>query len=521
MGVESRTSKSVTNGKVTLFFMIATFLLNFISRKFFLDGLGPEVMGMRTTLGTVLSMLSLSEMGIGSAVAVALYKPLADKDYAKINEIVSLQGWLYTRVFAFVFTGVLALMFVIPSMLAEMQAPLIYAYLTVGIFFMGTMFSYTINYKSIVLSADQKNYKTSVILSSAGLVKSVIQLLILRYVSEPYPYWLAMDLLMMLLGVYVIDKVTYREYPWLKIDKSRGREYLKKYPEILKQTGLLFVHSLATFALTQATPWLLFSFVGLVSVTYYENYKNLIANLRAAIFSVFTNMGPAIASLISEGDKEKIYSFFWEMYSLKAFVAGVACFCLFFFLSPFIHIWLGVKYVMGVSTIVLLGVTAYLDFTRSTVDAYIVGYRLFTDVWAPIVEGALNIILAIILGKLYGFDGILLGTYISLYLIVKIWKPIFLFSKGFSRSPILYWQGAIKFVLINGVLMYMSYLFVGSLRLDMTASYFHLFRHVAWLAPLYALLLFVTYYSVSHGFRKMTARLLLLAMPMIERIKFR
>lgn len=521
MGSESRTSKSITNGRVTLLFMIATFLLNFLSRKFFLDGLGPEVMGMRTTLGTVLNMLSLSELGIGSAIAVALYKPLADKDYTKINEIVSLQGWLYTRVFAFIFLGVTVLMLFMPSMLEGMKAPLIYAYLTVGIFFMGTMFSYTINYKSIVLSADQKNYKTSMILSSAGLVKNIVQLFILSYVPEPYPYWLAMDLLLMLLGVYVIDKVTYKEYPWLKIDKSRGREYLKKYPEILKQTGMLFVHSLATFALTQATPWFLFSFVGLVSVTYYENYKNLIANVRAAIFSVFTNMGPAIASLISEGDKEKAYAFFWEMFSLKFLVAGVACFGLFFFISPFISIWLGTEYVMGVSTVLLLTLTAYLDFTRVTVDSYIIGYRLFNDVWAPIVEGVMNILLAIVLGNLYGFNGILVGTYISLFLIVKIWKPIFLFSKGFSRSPWLYWRGGAKFFFINAALMYIAYLFMGSLQLDLSSSYLHLFGHAAWLVPLYTVILFAVYYIVSDGFRKMTVRLLQLATPMLQRIKLR
>lgn len=519
MSTEGRTSKSITNAKVSMFFLIASFLLNFISRKLFLDGLGPEVMGMRTTLGTVLGMLSLSELGIGTAVAVSLYKPLAEKNYNEINEIISLQGWLYTRVFAFISLGVTVLMFALPTMLADMQAPLEYAYLTVAVFYIGTMLSYTINYKSIVLSADQKGYKTSVIMSTAGLVKNIIQLLILKYVPNPYIYWLAMDLTTALLGVYVLDKVTRREYPWLKINKSKGYEYYKKYPQILKNTGQLFIHSITTFILTNATPWLLFSIIGLSMVTYYENYKNLIANLRAAIFSAFVNMGPAIASMIAEGDREKTYAFFWEMLSLKYFIGGVAAFGLFIFGTPFISIWLGEQYALGLVTIILLTAMAYLDYTRGTIDSYIVGYKLFNDIWAPALEGIINVVLAIVLGRLYGLNGILLGTYISLLLIIRLWKPYLLFNKGFGRSVLDYWKGNVKFLLITVALISSSYFAIESLGLDMTSSYFHLFRHVAWLTPIYSLLLFGAFYVSSEGFRKMSKRLWLLAEPKVLAIR--
>lgn len=513
--METRTSKSIMNAKVSLFFTIATFILNFLSRKYFLDGLGPEIMGMRTTLGTVLGMLSLSELGIGGAIAVALYKPLAEKNYTEINEIISLQGWLYTRVFAFISLGITVLLFAMPSMLEGMEAPIEYAYLTVAIFFLGTMFSYTINYKSIVISADQKGYKVGLIMSSAGIIKSIIQLFILRLVKEPYMYWLSMDFVTMLLGVYVLDHITKRDYPWLTINKKRGYEYFKKYPHILKHTGQMFVHSITTFILMNATPWLLFSIVGLTMVTFYENYKNLITNLRTSIYAVFSNMGPAIASMIAEGDDKKTYNFFWEMLSIKYFVGGVAAFGLFTFGSSFISIWLGSEYVLELSTMVLLTATAYLDYTRGTVDSYIVGYKLFRDIWAPSVEGVINIVLAIILGRMYGLDGILMGTYVSLYLIVRLWKPYFLFNSGFNKSVWVYWRGNIKFPIITIGLITLSYFSLEALQLDMRSSYFHLFRHVAWIAPVYALILFALFYVTSEGFRKVTKRLWSIGEPKV------
>lgn len=261
MAEQGRLGKSLKNARVALFFMILTFLINFLSRKFFLDGLGPELMGMRTTLGTVLGMLALSELGIGLAVNTSLHKPLVDKDYTTINEIISLMGWLYRWVFAVVTVGIVGLMFYLPSLFEGMSTPILYAYLTLGVSYVGTMLSYTVNYKSVILNVDQKGYKVSSIMSTAAIVKNLIQLAILRWVPNPYIYWIAMDLGMSLLGVYVLDHVTRREYPWLKINLRKGREYLRRYPEIIRNTGQLFIHQLATFVMSNATPWFVFKYV--------------------------------------------------------------------------------------------------------------------------------------------------------------------------------------------------------------------------------------------------------------------
>lgn len=522
MNTESRTQKSIMNAKVTLFFTIATFLLNFFSRKFFLDGLGAEIMGMRTLLGDILSMLSLSELGIGSAIAVALYKPLANKEYTTINEIISLQGWLYTRVFSFITLGVAILMFFMPELLSDMQAPMLYAYLTVGVFYTGTMLSYTVNYKSIVLSADQKNYKTSLILSSAGLIKSVVQLAILRYLETPYIYWLGMDLLMALLGVYVIDRVTKKEYPWLKINKSKGYEYYKKYPEILRHTGQLFIHSIASFALSKGTPFLLYSFIGLSTITYYENFKNLITNIRAGIYSVFANLSAGAASLIAEGDREKTYSFFWEIISLKYLVGGIAAFAFFTFSGPFVTLWLGAEYVLPLPVLLIMTLIAYTDYTRGSVDAYIVGHKLFSDIWAPATEGILNIVLAIFFAKYldWGFAGVLLGTYCSLLLIVKLWKPYLLFTRGFERSPWLYWHGALKFPIFTALFAVGLTQLIDYLELDLSSSYLQLLMHASWLNTLLALALFIAFYITSSGFRRMISRIHLLAQSSLNKLPF-
>ena len=94
---ESRTAKSIKNISVALLFCALELILKFLSRKVFLDHLGTEVLGLNTTAISLLSFLNLAELGIGSAVAVTLYKPLFESNRKEICEIVSLQGWFYKR----------------------------------------------------------------------------------------------------------------------------------------------------------------------------------------------------------------------------------------------------------------------------------------------------------------------------------------------------------------------------------------------------------------------------------------
>ena len=92
---ESRVKKTLLNARVNLVFYFLTLALSFFSRKIFLDCLGADFVGLTGTLQNLLGFLNLAELGIGSAIGYVLYKPLFERNQEKINEIISVMGYLY------------------------------------------------------------------------------------------------------------------------------------------------------------------------------------------------------------------------------------------------------------------------------------------------------------------------------------------------------------------------------------------------------------------------------------------
>ena len=98
----SRTKKSIRNVIFTIVGFVVTTLLQLVNRKVFILFLSSEYLGLNGLFSNILSMLSLSEMGIGAAIVFALYKPIAEKNTEKVKSLMALYKKLYTIIGTFV-----------------------------------------------------------------------------------------------------------------------------------------------------------------------------------------------------------------------------------------------------------------------------------------------------------------------------------------------------------------------------------------------------------------------------------
>ncbi len=172
---ESRVKKTILNARVNLIFYLLTLCLSFFSRKIFLDCLGADFVGLTGTLQNLLGFLNLAELGIGSAIGYLLYKPLFDHDQDKINEIISVMGYLY-RWIGFIILGcgcILAcfLPLIFPDSNTGFHLSLIYfAYFA---FLGSSLIGYFINYRQNLLGADQRNYVVTAYFQTANIIKTI------------------------------------------------------------------------------------------------------------------------------------------------------------------------------------------------------------------------------------------------------------------------------------------------------------------------------------------------------------
>ena len=96
MRKRSRTEYSIMNMIAGLGGYALNTVLGFACRIVFTRYLAADYLGVNGLFTNILTMLSLAELGIGSAVVYALYKPLAENDTKKCTMLMQLYKKVYT-----------------------------------------------------------------------------------------------------------------------------------------------------------------------------------------------------------------------------------------------------------------------------------------------------------------------------------------------------------------------------------------------------------------------------------------
>ena len=447
---ESRVKKTLMNARVNLIFYFLQLILSFFSRKIFIDCLGADFLGLTGTLGNLLGFLNLAELGVGSAIGYLLYKPLYEHDQKKINEIISVMGYLYRWIgfiilgAGIILSGFLPLIYPLDAanapVVGESGDPRInygIIYLAFYAFLGSSLIGYFINYRQNLLGADQRNYVITAYYKTMYIGKILVQMAI-AYWTRNLWLWIAIEFGFGILYSFILNWRIDKTYPWLKANIKEGKLLFKKYPEVMKKTRQLFVHRLGRFVQFQTMPLLIYSFVSLSMVTFYQNYTVVTERVSGFFGNIMSGIGASVGNLIAEGNVSKILSVFWELLSLRFFIIGMIIVPIFFLIEPFIKIWLGAEFILPNLTLILILIPLFITYTRGPVDDFNFGYGLFWDTWSPIIEIAIYIGISIWFGYLWGLNGVLLGPILSQTIVICIWKPILLFHWGFKKNIIIY-----------------------------------------------------------------------------------
>ena len=502
----SRTKRTIQNSRTSLLLFLFQILVGFYSRKVFLDYLGAEVLGVNTTLGNILSFLNLTELGIGIAMSTSLYKPIQKQDEEGICEILAVQGYLYKRIVVVLCCLSIPILIFIPSLFPTVECGNGYVYLAFFVFLSGSITSYLWNYRQVLIGADQKNFKLQPWVHGVRYLKLFLQIFCVLVVNLGVGGWILLELVANILTVFVINAVLRREYPWLRSAKLPAKDLLNKYSVLIKKTKQIFVHKIGLFVLEQTSPLIIYALVSLSMVTYYGNYMILIGYTTTLMNVVFDGMGASIGSLVAENNKKHTIDVFWELFVSRVWISAIVCFMLFLFMDIFIRFWIGESYILGRDSLMLMLIIMFIRLVRSVTDSFNHAYQLFGDVWAPIVEGIINLSLAFWLGSIWGLNGILLGVIFSLLATGLLWKPYYLFSNGLKVPTIyFYYHFVIHLAILIGS-AYSSVYIIGAIDKSDTIWGEILYKSITLVS--FVVFSFVLLFLLTSGMRNFTRRIL-------------
>lgn len=503
----SRVQKSLLNARVNVLFYLVALALSYFSRRIFLQALGAQFVGFTGTAGNFLGFLNLAEMGTAMAVSFALYKPLQEKDKRRITEIVTLTGYLYRRIGLIITGAGILLSLFLPLIFPHPGFSMGVVYFAYYAFLISSLLSYYLNYGQVLLDADQRNYIVTAWLQTTTLAKVLTQIILLTRFNGGYYSWVLIELLAGVVQSVLLRRKIRQTYPYLSSSLKAGKTALRLHPGITRSIKLLSIHKISEFALVSTKDFFIYLFSSLIMVAYYGNYVIVMTRLNQLLLSVLTSMQAGIGHLIAENNIPKAMSVFWEILALRYFTTGVFIFSVYQLIDPFITLWLGREYVLTKSILFLMMCNGFLIQTRDIVISFVQGYGLFDDIGAPAIEAGLNLGLSILLGYLYGIEGVLMGSLISMFAIAFIWKPVYLFRRGFKQPAGLYWRELVKYLGLLFVSWWIGSRMVSLLSfIDPYRSYTNWITYSLMIVVTYSVMLFVLMYPLR-GMRQLVKRL--------------
>lgn len=450
-----RTKNSLINLIAALIGQFVALLISFISRRFFVQILGGDYLGVNGLFTEILTMLSLVELGVGPAIVFSLYKPLAENDTEKLKVLMRLFKKAYTAIGILVFILGAAITPFLQYFVKEMPN-IPHIRLIFLLFVANTGISYFFSYKRSLIISDQRRYIDTIYHYICYAVFNILQIVFL-VINHNYIVFLCLQILSTFIENVIISMKADRMYPFLK-EKTTQKLDSETRTQIVRNTYAMILHKVGGIVVNSTDNLLLSTIVGLASVGLYSNYQLVVNALKKIVNQIFTAMTASIGNLGVTETKERSVEIFGYVFFINFWIYGFCSVTLYSLFNLFIRLWVGENMLFDSFVVFTIVLNFYLLGMRQTVltfrDAFGIYYQ---DRIKPLFESLVNLVMSILLAWKIGVAGVFIGTAIST-ITVDLWvEPYILYKYGFKRSSKPYF---VKYVIYTA-----STLFAGAVTL--------------------------------------------------------
>lgn len=455
---QKRIEKSKLNATVTLITSILMGVLSFAERTVFNHFFIEDYLGLYSFFNNIISILCTIELGIPTAIAYALYSPLEYKEEDQIIAIMKFFKKVYLIMGTFILIGGIALLPFLPKLLVT-EIPMHNVRIYFLLFLCSTVSTFYIAYRNILLSANQEQYIITLVTNLMWTILYIAEMLV-AYFTRNFLYYSICIFSSNFIRNIILNIIARHKFPYLKKKiKTSISPQIKSH--IVKNTKGLISTKLGQMLVSSTDSILISVMVSTAFLGKYSNYQMITSGL----LSIATLLPSSIVASIGNAgvtESKRTLSKGFESVNLGSFfIYSILSIILLNIVNPIVSTFFGPDRILPFSSIALICINFYISSLREVLLTYKTSLGLYwEDRKRPIGEGIANLIISIALGKLWGFNGIILGTILTNICINLVIEPLVIIHNGFSSSAFGYY--------INTILQFLLTVFISAITYGIT-----------------------------------------------------
>ena len=410
---------------------IIAILLPFLVRTVTIKILGVEYLGLNSLFSSILNILSITELGFGTAMVYSMYKPIAEDDEDSIRALLNLYKKIYRIIGIVVLTAGLLVMPALKFLIKGDHPADINLYVLFVIFLSNNVIGYFFfAYKNSLLAAHQRNDISSKITILIQIILYSVQIAVLFLFKNYYVYiiFLPLSTLANNLCVQIVTKKLYPQY------FAKGQVDAESKKQIKKQIYALFLHKIGYVIQSSIDNIAISAFMGLTLLGKYNNYYYMITAIQGFLTIIKQSLVAGIGNSILLETKEDNKKQFYRYLFMLAWIVGWCATCFMCLYQPFMRVWVKPENMLSISVVICLVALFYVSEMRGVVGLYKDALGMWhEDRFKPIIVSIFNAIGTIICAHYGWFEGIIISTIIS-YALVGLPIETFVFYKYYMEE---------------------------------------------------------------------------------------
>lgn len=413
MSNRSRIVNSTKNLSATFISQGLSIVLKFIGRSVFIYTLGKSYLGINGLFSDILSMLSLAELGLDTAITYRLYKPIADNNNNRLRVLMKFYRSAYFVIGLFILLAGVALIPFLPylirdySSLSELGINPIVIFL---LYLFNTASSYLFfAYRSSIVKAAQKMYVITIIHMIMSVLMQIVQIILLLCFKN-FTLYVAVSIGFSILTNFIGYVVANKMFPMVFIST---KDHLDKseIKDIFKDLGAVFVSKVNTVVLKATDNIVLSAFIGIATVGLYSNYLMLYTTVKSLLMSVYSATKASMGDLFAQSDLKTKHQFFKLMNYVTIMLYGTAAVGVGVIANELIETWIGTDYLIKFPFSILIGLEILFMGIKQNLNQIRNLSGLFRQMWMrPLLGTIINLAVSIALVKPLGIFGVIIGT---------------------------------------------------------------------------------------------------------------